>query len=251
MKSKLVTFLLCTFLGNFGVHRFYLGKVGTGLLYLFTFGFFGIGSFVDIIRIASDTLRDKMGRDLNKDVPSVIVWLVAGFYIFIAVIGFYGGLFSSTEDTNNSSIESNNEIITQDVINVEENNSVNKNNVVKDNEVSIDEYKSSCKVIPYIDIARNPNNYVGNKVTFTGKVVQVQESGKRVVLRVNVTKDEYGFWEDTIYIDYRRKTDNESRVLEEDIITIYGEVKGLKNYTAVLGNQISIPHIIAEYIEIN
>ena len=89
------------------------------------------------------------------------------------------------------------------------------------------------------------------KATFKGKVIQVQESGKRVVLRVNVTQGEYGLWEDTIYVDYQRKTDTESRVLEEDIITLYGEIKGIKDYTAVFGNQISIPHLIAEYIDIN
>lgn len=49
MKNKWVAFLLCFFLGYFGVHKFYEGKVGTGILYLFTLGLFGIGWFVDCI----------------------------------------------------------------------------------------------------------------------------------------------------------------------------------------------------------
>ena len=69
-----------------------------------------------------------------------------------------------------------------------------------------EEYKASCNSVSYIEIARNPNNYIGQKAVFSGKVTQVQENG---------------------------------------------EIKGIKDYTAVLGNQISIPHIEAEYIEIN
>ena len=57
-------------------------------------------------------------------------------------------------------------------------------------------------------------------------------------------------WDDTIYDDYKRKDDNESRVLDDDIVTVYGEIKGIKDYRAVLGNQISIPHIEAAYIDI-
>lgn len=49
MKNKWVAVLLCLFLGVFGVHRFYEGKIGTGLLYLFTFGIGGIGACVDLI----------------------------------------------------------------------------------------------------------------------------------------------------------------------------------------------------------
>ena len=48
-KSQIVALLLCIFLGLLGIHRFYLGYTGMGLLYLFTAGLFGIGWLIDII----------------------------------------------------------------------------------------------------------------------------------------------------------------------------------------------------------
>lgn len=48
-KNKWVAVLLCLFLGVVGGHKFYEGKIGMGILYLFTFGLLGIGAFVDLI----------------------------------------------------------------------------------------------------------------------------------------------------------------------------------------------------------
>lgn len=114
-----------------------------------------------------------------------------------------------------------------------------------------DEYKAQCAAIPYKDIARNPTDYKGQKAFFKGKVAQVQENGKNVIIRIDVTQGSYGIWDDTVYIDYTRKNETESRILDEDIITAYGEILGIKKYTAVLGNQIAIPHLKAEYIVIH
>ena len=50
-KDKWVAFFLCLFLGYLGIHKFYEGKVGMGILYLFTFGLLGIGTLVDLIAI--------------------------------------------------------------------------------------------------------------------------------------------------------------------------------------------------------
>lgn len=50
-KNKWVALLLCIFLGWLGAHKFYEGKIGMGVLYLFTWGLFGIGWFIDFIVI--------------------------------------------------------------------------------------------------------------------------------------------------------------------------------------------------------
>lgn len=65
-KSRLVTFLLCTFLGGLGIHRFYVGKVGTGVLWLLTGGCFGIGALVDWIVILCGTFKDINGLNVSN-----------------------------------------------------------------------------------------------------------------------------------------------------------------------------------------
>ena len=64
-KSKVTALLLCIFLGGIGVHRFYVGKTGTGILYLLTGGVFGIGWIVDIFSIAFGGFRDANGQFLK------------------------------------------------------------------------------------------------------------------------------------------------------------------------------------------
>lgn len=61
-KGRLVALLLCIFLGYLGIHRFYVGKIGTGLLWLLTGGLFGIGILVDLIFIVCGTFRDSEGK---------------------------------------------------------------------------------------------------------------------------------------------------------------------------------------------
>lgn len=48
-KNKWVAVLLCLFLGCVGGHKFYEGKIGMGILYIFTLGLFGIGAFIDLL----------------------------------------------------------------------------------------------------------------------------------------------------------------------------------------------------------
>jgi len=63
-KKRLVALLLCLFLGTFGIHRFYVGKIGTGILYLLTVGILGIGAIVDCILILCGKFTDKEGKTL-------------------------------------------------------------------------------------------------------------------------------------------------------------------------------------------
>lgn len=60
-KSRTAALVLAIFLGGLGIHKFYLGRVGMGILYLCTGGLFGIGWLIDIITIAVGSARDGFG----------------------------------------------------------------------------------------------------------------------------------------------------------------------------------------------
>lgn len=65
-KDWLTALLLCIFLGALGAHRFYVGKIGTGILQLVTIGGFGIWVLIDLILIIVGTFKDKNGNVLLK-----------------------------------------------------------------------------------------------------------------------------------------------------------------------------------------
>lgn len=67
-KSKAVALLLCVFLGFFGAHRFYVGKVGTGILWIFTVGGMGFGWIADLVLICCNKFTDKSGAVLGLKV---------------------------------------------------------------------------------------------------------------------------------------------------------------------------------------
>ena len=66
-RQKVMALVLCIlglFIGIHGLHDFYCGKIGMGIFKLLTLGFLGVGTIVDIIRIATGSYRDKEGNQL-------------------------------------------------------------------------------------------------------------------------------------------------------------------------------------------
>ena len=65
-KSRLAAALLCWFVGVLGVHRFYVGKVGTGVAMLLTCGGLGVWALIDLVIILVGSFRDQNGRVLEN-----------------------------------------------------------------------------------------------------------------------------------------------------------------------------------------
>ena len=64
-KGFVPTLLLALFFGGLGVHRFFVGKVGTGILQLLTLGGLGIWALIDVIMIAVGSFTDKAGHPIK------------------------------------------------------------------------------------------------------------------------------------------------------------------------------------------
>lgn len=111
------------------------------------------------------------------------------------------------------------------------------------------EFKNNCKVVEYEDLARNPDKIKGQNVKITGEVIQVMQDYTTTNIRVNITKSDYDFYTDTVYITYTPEA-GEDKILEDDIITIWGTAQGDCTYTTVLGADVTLPLIEAKYIEL-
>jgi predicted nuclease with TOPRIM domain len=98
--------------------------------------------------------------------------------------------------------------------------------------------------ITYNQLARTPDEYEGEKVKFSGKVLQVSEGFGYNVIRLGVN----GSYDNVLYLIVFNGT-TEERILEDDYITIYGVSKGIETYTTVMGASMSIPKVNVDKID--
>jgi len=112
--------------------------------------------------------------------------------------------------------------------------------------MSVAEIKSTALEVSYDDLMRYNENYIGKIVYYPGgEIFQVAEGdGDRYTLLVS-TKVYLYYSEDNVYVNYEGE-----RLLEGDIVDLWGKVKGLKTYTAVLGNEVTIPELDALHVEL-
>lgn len=115
--------------------------------------------------------------------------------------------------------------------------------------LSTNQIISSAKTVPYDDLFRNNEQYIGDIVYYKGKIIQVQNiAGDNYIFRVAVKKSELmnDYYEDILWLNYKGQ-----RYLEGDIIQFWGKLKGLKEYNAILGNTVTIPEIDALIVTIS
>lgn len=187
-------------------------------------------------RIAKKTKRHREHHSL-----ATIVSLMASI-ILVAVIAAGGFLFVQKSSTTGGSSQTN--YVASPTGGVYK--AIGKVETVSD-------YKSKCSAIDFETLARNPNAHKGKFYVVTGQVIQVQNISGGVLVRMNITKNEneyYTFWEDTIIATIPIGK-NDDRILEDDIITIWGKCAGEYTYIAVLGNEVSLPKIDAKYYELD
>ncbi len=98
--------------------------------------------------------------------------------------------------------------------------------------------------ITYDQLARTPDEFKNKKVKFTGKVIQLIEGDSSNSIRFAVNSD----YDNILYCEYDKDIVS-TRVLEDDIITIYGSSYGLYSYQSTLGGKITIPAVIIDKID--
>ncbi len=103
-KSFITTWLLSLLLGGLGIDRFYLGKIGTGILKLVTFGGFGIWTLIDLIITLAGAQKDKHGLPLEGyQQHKKMAWIVTGILLVISLLF---GILTLKADTSETVVRS-------------------------------------------------------------------------------------------------------------------------------------------------
>jgi hypothetical protein len=95
-KSGLTAYVLCMFLGVLGIHRFYVGKIGTGILMLLTFGGLGFWAIYDLLSIVCKNFTDSQGRTVevvkNPTAPrNIIIVVICVYILIVGSAALFGG----------------------------------------------------------------------------------------------------------------------------------------------------------------
>ena len=185
------------------------------------------------------------GKKKNKKV--LIGAAIAAVLILVLALGM-GGNDSSTTTSETSSTTTEEEPVAETPVEEPEpepepeEETTDLNNIF--GEFTTEE---DYKGLDYDSIARKPDDYEGIKFKGSGKVLQVLESDTEVDMRVATSSDG---WDDVVYLVYDPSI-VDSRILEDDNVTFYGESKGLYSYESTMGGTITIPIFYVQKISID
>jgi hypothetical protein len=109
--------------------------------------------------------------------------------------------------------------------------------------------KSAASHEMYLELTRQADSFVGQPLSFAGKVIQSIQSGQRYVLQINVTPGNYNSWQDTIYVDYEAPALTvQDRIVEGDFVSVRGTFASIRSYQSVLG-EMRAPSVVACVIQ--
>ena len=117
-------------------------------------------------------------------------------------------------------------------------------------EQKLEKLKKICKSYTFKEISRNPESYKGKYAYYKGEVEQVvsdETEDEYGVYRINITYDDY--WTDAIMVVFEGKLSDGSRLIEEDVVKMYGKLDGTYTYESIFGETITVPLFRAYYIE--
>lgn len=182
----------------------------------------------------------KTNNNLNKDINKInLICKKNNSIIYSVEINNFFKLTTDTIDNNIILFDANG-------------NNLNKS-VDEVNQDYIISYKQSCQTYDYQTILTHAADYKGKDVKYTGKVIEVIDDPHLVLTaayRVNVNKEAWGYYNDTIYVDYFDLGVSKPKILIGDIITFYGKLKDLHKYETASGSTQYDPCIISYYIDV-
>ena len=114
---------------------------------------------------------------------------------------------------------------------------------------SKEDYLAQCESVDYETLARTPENYNGKCLVYNGEIVQIiyANTGSIATLRIAVSTTDDISYSNMILAEYDMSSSSE-RLLEGDLVTIYGNCEGAKSYETVLGAKVTLPYIYIRYV---
>lgn len=113
-------------------------------------------------------------------------------------------------------------------------------------EKNIDRITNNAKTPRYKELKKNADKFKGVNAIYTGKVVEAAEKSGVSIFRIEVTNKHGNIWDDVIFVTYG----SESNIVEDDIVKVYGTLKGNYTYKSQAGWNITVPEMDAEAIQI-
>lgn len=167
-------------------------------------------------------------------------WIIIVLLVFIFI-----GIATSGNDKNNSQGN-----INQNA-SATYSSETNDDTTTVENRETEEEYKTTCEEYVYKDVLRNPEEYVGKRIKVTVKIASVHEASwlNNVKYYFAFTNDEYDLWFGDMYGVFDMREEQNPKLLEDDVITVYGEIAEPQETTSEIVKSEEVFCIDMKYID--